>query len=121
MKIVKKKKPAAKKQPAKKLIEGKYSHKFLTRLEPDTGDQLEKLLTVHRINTMNGAVKYLIHNFQKLTDDLNTTTAKLQLSEANNAHYKRHLESFTKSFKALSDIKPLTKIQRELWDDNDDL
>lgn len=44
-------KKAVKKQPVKKLIEGKYTHKYLVRLEKGEGEKLTELMNA--INTKN--------------------------------------------------------------------
>jgi hypothetical protein len=61
-------KPAAKRKP---LIEGKYSHKFLTRLEPDIGERLEALKKDLGVKTYNGVIKHLVYQFSTLIKDRN--------------------------------------------------
>lgn len=118
----------AKKKPAKKataprikLKDGKYSHKFLCRLEPGTGKKLEELGTLTRNKTFNGTVKHVIEGYAKQAKDLEAINTQLNIANANNAQYKRIIEGFKGSFKALQEIKPITKVQTGMFDDYPEL
>jgi len=61
-----------------KLIEGKYSHKFLTRLEPEVGKELERLKKELSIKTFNGVVVNLIKMYSSTRKSLERTEVELE-------------------------------------------
>jgi len=81
----------AKKSPVKpqiKLIDGKYSHKFLVRLEPEEGDYLEKLKTLLRSKTFSGTVISAIMRFEDMKREIETLrTERYRLN--NQLNYER--------------------------------
>lgn len=116
MKKASKKKPA-KAAPKTKLIEGKYSHKFLTRLEPDAGKKLEALLTMTSNKTYNGAVRYVIENYERIVKELHSTQEQLRVAQVNINQYKSAIDRFTGAFGDLSKVKPVTKVQTSIFDE----
>jgi hypothetical protein len=108
------KKPA--KKAAVKLIEGKYSHKLLCRLEPAIGAKLEELSKTTNNKTLNGTLKHIIVNYSALLGERDELKNKFGVALANGAHYKRLVDTFTGAFKALQDIKPITKVQTSIWE-----
>jgi len=122
-KTTKKTKPAkraAKKAPAPKLIEGKYSHKFLTRLEPDAGKVLEEYLKRSNIKTFNGAVRYMVLNMARVELELQQTREQLQVARVNVKQYQDAIGRYTGAFEGLSKVKPLTKVQTSIFDPDDE-
>lgn len=81
------KRPVKKKAPAKKkLIEGKYSHKFLTRLDPEHGKMIEDMKTTTGIKTYNGVVLHMLENYQDLRDSVDGY--RREAEQANDKTYR---------------------------------
>jgi hypothetical protein len=59
------KKAAKKATKPQKLIEGKYTHKFLTRLEPEIGAKLDELKKELGQKTFNGTLRVIIEDYQE--------------------------------------------------------
>jgi hypothetical protein len=117
-KNTRKPKPAKKTAASKpKLIEGKYSHKFLTRLEPDSGKKLEALLDLTGNKTYNGAVRYVVENYERIVKELHKTQEELAVSRANGKQYQDAIGRFTAAFQALSHVKPVKRVQTSLLDE----
>ena len=75
------------KKPEVKLIEGKYSHKFLVRLHPVEGEFLDHAMKKHGIKTFTGMVTKMIVSYevhQKTIEQLNNqlTNCRAALREA---------------------------------------
>lgn len=74
---------AAKKAPAKKpLIEGKYSHKFLVRLNPVEGAFLDEAMINDNVKTFTGMVTQMIVTYQK--DKIRLMDLEQQLRQSRN-------------------------------------
>jgi hypothetical protein len=91
--------------PKQKLIEGQYSHKFLTRLRPEVGQRLDALMKSTNNKTFNGAIVHLIDTFEigrKLHQDTERQLreAKQQMNTQANL-----LMSLKSNFKSLQDLK----------------
>lgn len=100
-----KKKAAAKKATTKNkkpLIEGKYSHKFLTRLEPEIGTELDVLMKETNTKTYNGAVKMVIKGYRmrereylKCLSRIEELTELVHSQQERATNFKRALEQLT--------------------------
>jgi len=99
-------KSAAKKAPPKKkLIEGKYSHKFLTRLEPGSGDKLEKLLSLLNIKTYNGTVVFMIHSFSNMIEQIKSLQSEVDMLKTENYRIKSDVRVVVNGLNNLQKIK----------------
>lgn len=97
------KKPA-KKAPAKpKLIDGRYSHKFLLRLEPDEGKALEAILSLTGNKTYNGAIKDILRSHSSNLEEIKRLQDELSTSKTKTWNYERAIQGFTRSWKDLSE------------------
>lgn len=115
--MAKKAKKAAKKVEVK-LIEGKYSHKFLTRLEPQIGELLVKAQTHFKEKTLNGTIKCLITRFQPTMDELHETKKQLNVARQEMNKQATLLFGLKNNFKQLMDLK---LIEVSFNDDEPDL
>jgi hypothetical protein len=105
-----KKKPTAKRAakkaaPAKKLIDGKYSHKFLTRYRPDEGKNLEELKKHFGQKTYMGTIIEVLDRYLRLTHDYANTQKNLMEARQQMNKQASLLFSLKDNFKKLQELK----------------
>lgn len=108
MKSTKKTAAKATKKPAKKgppLKEGKYSHKFLTRLEPETGAEFEAIKKQINATTFNGTIKVIIHDWKNATEVAKLRYERIRDLESYVQHLEGHLSRIQSTFKLISSLK----------------
>lgn len=108
----------APKKQVKPLIDGKYSHKFLLRLEPEEGDYLERIKKALHTKTYSGTMVHLLLKFEELqkeVHDLRTIRYKLT-NQVNDNNYK--LENLAEALKAVLEGK--LKDPDEITDPDED-
>ena len=99
------KKKTPKKAPAKKLIDGKYSHKFITRFSPDEGDHLEKVMKHEGIKTFNGAVLKSVSSYLSMKEKISELEQKVDELENSNTDIIETVGDFQSVMKKLSTFK----------------
>jgi hypothetical protein len=121
MKIAKpQKKKAVKKQPAKKLIEGKYTHKYLVRLEQGEGEKLTELMQALNTKNYTTATITAIENYLEMAAMI--VDKSKEIRELNNRIKKQEalLYGLKTNLKGLFDM-PLIEIGNADDDDDDDM
>lgn len=88
------KQPEKKAPPKPKLIEGQYSHKFLTRLLPPQGERLVKLMQSSGKGTYNGTIVYIIDRYEDTIKQLNDIKNELHTSYADAERRERAVTQF---------------------------
>ena len=96
-------KKAAKKAaaPKQKLKEGKYSHKFLVRLQPVHGELFEELLKDSNKKTYNGLVVFMISTYARIAIDLQNTKSQLHKAQDESRRLGLAIQKFASSFNEL--------------------
>lgn len=97
-------KKAAKKTPAKKLIEGKYSHKFFVRLEPDEGDKLEEIMKRKNIKSWATASVLAILNYNKFEDRISELESQVEQLERDKENMLDAVSDFKSAYKKLGEL-----------------
>ncbi len=103
------KKAPKKALPKIKLKEGKYSHKFLTRLDPQSGKQLEDLMKHFNQKTFNGTVVRLINRYQQLFDENEQRKKTISAINRDSSVLESRIQNFQESFNRL--MRPVTDEQ----------
>jgi len=115
---MKKKQPAKKatkkaSKPSVKLIEGQYSHKFLTRLKPNVGEILGKLMLAYREKTFNGAIVKIIEDVAYLKQKNQELENKLSASQNKFYILDRNVNDFKDAFETLFEKKTEKDIESD--------
>lgn len=111
-----KKKPTPKKQPSRKtptpkvkLIDGKLSHKFLTRLEPAQGAQLEDLKKHFNEKTLNGTIISVLGNYKRLHEENQRNRDTIDEIRMHLHRNTRLIENFKDAFEDMMQPVPVKK------------
>ncbi|HYD91945.1 MAG TPA: hypothetical protein VEA37_10725, partial [Flavobacterium sp.] len=97
-------KKAATKKPAKKLIEGKYSHKFFTRLEPSEGDKLQEIMKRKNIKSWATASVLAIVHYNEFEDRIAELESQVDQLENDKANMLDAVNDFKSAYKKLGEL-----------------
>lgn len=97
-------KAVKKSAPKKKLIEGKYALKILTRLTPSEAEILDQLKKDLQNKTFNGAFVEIITKFKKANDDLKEAQKELSELKDKSADMVETISDFQKVNKKIQNM-----------------
>jgi hypothetical protein len=112
-------KKAVKKQPAKKLIEGKYTHKYLVRLEQGEGEKLTELMKELDTKNYTTATITAIEDHLMLCSTISKQKAEIRSLNEKMRKQEALLYGLKTNLKGLFDL-PLIDIALSDDDDDDD-
>lgn len=103
-----KKKETPKKAPKKapvKLIEGKYSHKFLTRLAPHEGERLAQIMKSENIKSFTAAVTLAVMEYASMKNEIKDLRTEVNELEARNGEIVETVSDYIQVSKRLNSLK----------------
>lgn len=113
-----KKKPAkrAAKKTAPKQKGWKGWRSLLIRLEPAHDKMLTDIMSIEHQKTAAGAIKIMLENYIPIGTALKNVREELQVEKYNSRQYQDAIKLFTGALDGLSKVKPVKKIQRDIFD-----
>lgn len=108
------------KQKSKKRSAKKAAPKLRTlmiRLDEGHNVMLENVMKVEHQKTAAGAIKIILENYLHIGAELIKIREQLQVEKYNCNLYKSAIERYTGAREALTKVKPVTKLQREIFDE----
>ena len=92
------------KAPAPKLIDGKYSHAFILRLEPQVGKALDEIIKKYKFNVNSKAVYLALNKHLDLINEVDELSAKVINLTQQNSNLKDVVYNYIRSSKALNEV-----------------
>lgn len=109
------KKRAAKKAPAKK--GWKDWRSLLIRLDDRHNKVLENIMNATGEKTAAGAIKIMLEEYLPMRENVKYLQEQMQVNKYNLTQYQEAIKRFSSAFEGLTKVKPIQKIQRNIFDE----